>query len=96
MRARRSKRPFASPTSPRCAGACRSSTPTCSASTRGRTAPPYEQLLVDMGPGNVRERMRVVRQLVWKTVRDIPGAVLVSASATKVVYKALLSSARTR
>jgi glutamate synthase domain-containing protein 2/glutamate synthase domain-containing protein 1/glutamate synthase domain-containing protein 3 len=58
-----------------------------------RTAPPYEQLLVDMGPGNVRERMRVVRQLVWRTVRDLPGAVLVSASATKVVYKALLSSA---
>src|ERR1700722_12838183 len=58
-----------------------------------RTAPPYEQLLVDMGPGNVRERMRVVRQLVWKTVRDIAGAVLISASATKVVYKALLSSA---
>jgi len=46
-----------------------------------RTAPPYEQLLVDMGPGNVRERMRVVRQLVWRTVRDLPGAVLVSASA---------------
>jgi glutamate synthase domain-containing protein 2/glutamate synthase domain-containing protein 3 len=46
-----------------------------------------------MGPGNVRERMRVVRQMVWKTVRDLPGAVLVSASATKVVYKALLSSA---
>jgi glutamate synthase domain-containing protein 2/glutamate synthase domain-containing protein 1/glutamate synthase domain-containing protein 3 len=58
-----------------------------------RTAPPYEQLLVDMGPGNVRERMRVVRQMVWRTLRDIPGAVLVSASATKVVYKALLSSA---
>jgi glutamate synthase domain-containing protein 2/glutamate synthase domain-containing protein 1/glutamate synthase domain-containing protein 3 len=58
-----------------------------------RTAPPYEQLLVDMGPGNVRERMRVARQMVWRTVRDIPGAVLVSASATKVVYKALLSSA---
>ncbi|HEY5348383.1 MAG TPA: glutamate synthase central domain-containing protein, partial [Candidatus Lustribacter sp.] len=58
-----------------------------------RTAPPYEQLLVDMGPGNVRERMRVARQLVWRTVRDLPGAVLVSASATKVVYKALLSSA---
>jgi glutamate synthase domain-containing protein 2/glutamate synthase domain-containing protein 1/glutamate synthase domain-containing protein 3 len=58
-----------------------------------RTAPPYEQLLVDMGPGNVRERMRVVRQMVWRTLRDIPGGVLVSASATKVVYKALLSSA---
>ena len=58
-----------------------------------RTAPPYEQLLVDMGPGNVRERMRVVRQLVWRTVRDLPGAVLISASATKVVYKGLLSSA---
>jgi glutamate synthase domain-containing protein 2/glutamate synthase domain-containing protein 1/glutamate synthase domain-containing protein 3 len=58
-----------------------------------RTAPPYEQLLVDMGPGNVRERMRVVRQMVWRALRDIPGAVLVSASATKVVYKALLSSA---
>src|SRR6201996_7152799 len=58
-----------------------------------RTAPPYEQLLVDMGPGNVRERMRVVRQMVWRALRDIPGGVLVSASATKVVYKALLSSA---
>ena len=58
-----------------------------------RTAPPYEQLLVDMGPGNVRERMRVVRQMVFRTVKDLPGAVLVSASATKVVYKALLSSA---
>jgi glutamate synthase domain-containing protein 2/glutamate synthase domain-containing protein 1/glutamate synthase domain-containing protein 3 len=58
-----------------------------------RTAPPYEQLLVDMGPGNVRERMRVARQMVWRAARDIPGAVLVSASATKVVYKALLSSA---
>ncbi len=57
-----------------------------------RTAPAYEQLLVDMGPGNVRERMRVVRHIVWRTVRDIPGAVLVSASATKVVYKGLLSS----
>lgn len=57
-----------------------------------RTAPPYEQLLVDMGPGNVRERMRVVRRIVTRTVRDIPGAVVVSASATKVVYKALLSA----
>ena len=58
-----------------------------------RTAPVYEQLLVDMGPGNARERMRVVRNLVWRTVRDLPGTVLVSASATKVVYKGLLSSA---
>jgi glutamate synthase domain-containing protein 2/glutamate synthase domain-containing protein 1/glutamate synthase domain-containing protein 3 len=57
-----------------------------------RTAPAYEQLLVDMGPGNVRERMRVARNLVWRTMRDLPGAVLISASATKVVYKGLLSS----
>ena len=58
-----------------------------------RTAPPYEQLLVDMGPGNVRERMRVVRAaVVAHRARDLPSAVLVSASPTKVVYKALLSS----
>jgi glutamate synthase (NADPH/NADH) large chain/glutamate synthase (ferredoxin) len=58
-----------------------------------RTAPAYEQLLVDMGPGNVRERMRVARNLVWRIARDLPGTVLISASATKVVYKGLLSSA---
>ena len=45
-------------TSRRCAGASRRSTPTCSATYARRTAPSYEQLLVDMGPGNVRERMR--------------------------------------
>ena len=58
-----------------------------------RTAPAYEQLLVDMGPGNVRERMRVARNLIWRIARELPGTVLISASATKVVYKGLLSSA---
>ena len=58
-----------------------------------RTAPAYEQLLVDMGPGNVRERMRVVRRAIARTLRDhASDATLVSASPTTVVYKALLSS----
>ncbi len=58
-----------------------------------RTAPAYEQLLVDMGPGNVRERMRVVRRAIARTLRDLgSSATLVSASPTTVVYKALLSS----
>ncbi|MFN2461956.1 MAG: glutamate synthase large subunit [Candidatus Velthaea sp.] len=58
-----------------------------------RTAPSYEQLLVDMGPGNVRERMRVVRRAVSKVLRENGwSATLVSASPTTVVYKALLSS----
>ena len=58
-----------------------------------RTAPAYEQLLVDMGPGNVRERMRVVRRAIAKVLRDNGwNATLVSASPTTVVYKALLSS----
>ena len=57
------------------------------------SAPSYEQLLVDMGPGNVRERMRVVRRAVTRVLREIGGAAtLVSASPTTVVYKALLSS----
>jgi len=59
-----------------------------------RTAPSYEQLLVDMGPGNVRERMRVVRRSVTRVLRENNWtATLVSASPTTVVYKALLSSA---
>jgi len=58
-----------------------------------RTAPSYEQLLVDMGPGNVRERMRVVRRAIVKVLRENGwAATLVSASPTTVVYKALLSS----
>jgi glutamate synthase domain-containing protein 2/glutamate synthase domain-containing protein 1/glutamate synthase domain-containing protein 3 len=58
-----------------------------------RNAPSYEQLLVDMGPGNVRERMRVVRRAVGRTLRDNgSNATLVSASPTTVVYKGLLSS----
>jgi glutamate synthase domain-containing protein 2/glutamate synthase domain-containing protein 1/glutamate synthase domain-containing protein 3 len=56
-------------------------------------APSYEQLLVDMGPGNARERMRSVRRAVIRTLREEDnGATLVSASATTVVYKGLLSS----
>ncbi|HZO92741.1 MAG TPA: glutamate synthase large subunit [Candidatus Baltobacteraceae bacterium] len=56
-------------------------------------APSYEQLLVDVGPGNSRERMRAVRRAVIRTLRaegDI--ATLVSASPQTVVYKGLLSS----
>ena len=57
------------------------------------SAPTYEQLLVDMGPGNVRERMRVVRRAVMRVLRENGDvATLVSASPTTVVYKALLSS----
>jgi hypothetical protein len=37
--------------------------------------------------------MRVARNLIWRIARDLPGTVLISASATKVVYKGLLSSA---
>jgi glutamate synthase domain-containing protein 2/glutamate synthase domain-containing protein 1/glutamate synthase domain-containing protein 3 len=56
-------------------------------------APSYEQLLVDVGPGNARERMRSVRRAVIRTLRDEGDlATLVSASTTKVVYKGLLSS----
>ena len=55
--------------------------------------PAYEQLVVDMGPGNVRERMRAVARAIEKTLRDLgPSAALLSCSATSVVYKALLSS----
>jgi glutamate synthase domain-containing protein 2/glutamate synthase domain-containing protein 1/glutamate synthase domain-containing protein 3 len=57
------------------------------------SAPSYEQLLVDTGPGNVRERMRVVRHAVTRVLRENGGAAtLVSASPTTVVYKGLLSS----
>ena len=56
-------------------------------------APTYEQLLVDVGPGNARERMRAVRRAVIRTLReDGDVATLVSASPTTIVYKALLSS----
>src|ERR1700716_3986551 len=56
-------------------------------------APSYAKLLVDVGPGNARERMRSVRRAVIKTLRDEGDlATLVSASTTKVVYKGLLSS----
>ncbi|GAC1582803.1 MAG: glutamate synthase large subunit [Candidatus Velthaea sp.] len=59
-----------------------------------RTAPSYEQLLVDMGPGNVRERMRVARRAITRVLRENNwSATMVSASPTTVVYKALLSSA---
>src|SRR5947209_7938286 len=62
--------------------------------TRAPPGPPsYEQLLVDVGPGNSRERMRAVRRAVIRTLRDEGDlATLVSASTTKVVYKGLLSS----
>jgi len=53
----------------------------------------FEQLIVDMGPGNVRERMRSVARMVEKALREFaPSAALLSCSATSVVYKALLSS----
>ncbi|HEX3467771.1 MAG TPA: glutamate synthase large subunit [Candidatus Elarobacter sp.] len=56
-------------------------------------APSYEQLLVDVGPGNARERMRAVRRAVIRTLReDGDFATLISASPTTVVYKGLLSS----
>jgi glutamate synthase (NADPH) large chain len=58
-----------------------------------RSAPSYEQLLVDVGPGNPHERMRSVRRAVIRTLRDEGEvATLISASTTAVVYKALLSS----
>ena len=56
------------------------------------TRPLYEQLLVDMGPGNVRERMRQVRRNITRTLRDTTSAALVSASPDTVIYKGLLSS----
>jgi len=57
------------------------------------TRPSFEQLVVDMGPGNVRERMRTAARLVEKALREFGSTVaLLSASATSVVYKALLSS----
>lgn len=57
------------------------------------TRPLFEQLVVDMGPGNVRERMRTAAGSIEKTLRDFGrSAALLSCSATSVVYKALLSS----
>ncbi len=57
------------------------------------TRPVFEQLIVDMGPGNVRERMRSAARLIEKTLREYSSAAtLLSCSATSVVYKALLSS----
>jgi glutamate synthase (ferredoxin) len=55
--------------------------------------PDFEQLIVDMGPGNVRERMRGAARAIERALRDYaPSASLLSCSATSVVYKALLSS----
>jgi glutamate synthase domain-containing protein 2/glutamate synthase domain-containing protein 1/glutamate synthase domain-containing protein 3 len=57
------------------------------------TRPMYEQLVVDMGPGNVRERMRTAARMIERSLREFgPTASLLSCSATSVVYKALLSS----
>ncbi len=57
------------------------------------TRPAFEQLIVDMGPGNVRERMRTAARMIEKALREFgPSAALLSCSATSVVYKALLSS----
>jgi glutamate synthase domain-containing protein 2/glutamate synthase domain-containing protein 1/glutamate synthase domain-containing protein 3 len=57
------------------------------------TRPQFEQLIVDMGPGNVRERMRSAARTIEKSLREFgPTASLLSCSATSVVYKALLSS----
>jgi glutamate synthase (ferredoxin) len=55
--------------------------------------PAFEQLIVDMGPGNVRERMRTAARMIEKSLREFgTAAALLSCSATSVVYKALLSS----
>jgi glutamate synthase domain-containing protein 2/glutamate synthase domain-containing protein 1/glutamate synthase domain-containing protein 3 len=55
--------------------------------------PAFEQLVVDMGPGNVRERMRAAARALERTLREFgPSAALLSCSSTSVVYKALLSS----
>jgi glutamate synthase domain-containing protein 2/glutamate synthase domain-containing protein 1/glutamate synthase domain-containing protein 3 len=55
--------------------------------------PVFEQLIVDMGPGNVRERMRGAARAIEKMLREFGSTgALVSSSATSVVYKALLSS----
>ncbi len=57
------------------------------------TAPSYEQLIVDMGPGNVNERMRVARRTIGRVVREFgSAAVVVSCSPGSIVYKGLLSS----
>jgi glutamate synthase domain-containing protein 1 len=57
------------------------------------TRPIFEQLVVDMGPGNVRERMRGAARAIEKALVEFGrSASLLSCSATSVVYKALLSS----
>ncbi len=57
------------------------------------TRPIFEQLIVDMGPGNVRERMRGAARSIEKMLREFgSSATLLSCSATSVVYKGLLSS----
>jgi len=58
-----------------------------------RTVPQAQQLLIDMGPGNVRERMRSVRRITTRVLRENGDTgTLVSASPSTVVYKGLLSS----
>lgn len=58
-----------------------------------RTVPQAQQLLIDMGPGNVRERMRSVRRIITRVLRENGDTgTLVSASPTTVVYKGFLSS----
>lgn len=57
------------------------------------TRPLYEQLIVDMGPGNVRQRMRSARAAIERALHDARSeGVLISASETTVLYKGLLSS----
>jgi len=57
------------------------------------TRPSFEQLIVDMGPGNVRERMRGVARAIERALPEFgPSASLLSCSSSSVVYKALLSS----
>jgi glutamate synthase domain-containing protein 2/glutamate synthase domain-containing protein 1/glutamate synthase domain-containing protein 3 len=57
------------------------------------TRPTFEQLIVDLGPGNVRERMRGAARTIEKSLVEFGRtASLLSCSATSVVYKALLSS----
>ena len=58
-----------------------------------RTVPQAQQLLIDMGPGNMRERMRSIRRIITRVLRENGDTgTLVSASPTTVVYKGLLSS----
>jgi glutamate synthase domain-containing protein 2/glutamate synthase domain-containing protein 1/glutamate synthase domain-containing protein 3 len=54
--------------------------------------PAFEQLIVDTGPGNSRERMRSAARNLERSLREFPLASLSSASTESVVYKALISS----